>query len=188
MNAMRCNSLIVDFPPGRIHGQTNRERRVTFANKSQGRYIKYPSSQEIRALWYTEDEIKAFRRQMLRDAVKCSIKMADCFSNAPQNLASQDYVGLEHLISRDVGERYQSLKVARREHAGIVLAEQKSQRRQRRNSIEDLARVSGMSSYWSRERSRKVGILVAAVGGKSDFWRKLSGVDNLVKLYFIINV
>ena len=156
INASNGSSLIVDFPPRRSHGRIDKERRVTFATKSQGLYIRYPSAREIRARWYTEDEQKTFRRKMLRDAVKSSLRMEDCFSNAPQDLAFQDYVGLDHLISRDVGERYQALKAARKEHAKIVLAEQKAQRLQGKNSVEDLARVSGMSSYWSRERAHKV--------------------------------
>ena len=100
---------------------------------------------------------------MIADAVECSSRMADCFARAPQELAFQDYVGLDHLISRDVGERYEALKAARRKHARIVLAEQKRQKRENRFSVEDLARVACASSQWSRERARKVGILVSSI-------------------------
>lgn len=89
--------------------------------------------------------------------------MADCFSNAPGNLSFQDFVGLDHLISRDVNERYMAMQLARKRHTKIVLAEQRSQRRHRRVSLEDLADASIRSSQLARERARKVGILVASV-------------------------
>lgn len=175
MKPAEGDSLIVDFPASqRRPSYTNRsiaaaaaviveERTVTFSPNSQGRYIRYPSQSEISRRWYTESDQRRFRHQMIADAVECSSKMADCFTSAPQELAFQDFVGLDHLISRDVEQRYMLLRAARKKHARIVLAEQARQRREHRFSVDDLARVACASSQWARERARKVGILVASI-------------------------
>jgi hypothetical protein len=72
-------------------------------------------------------------------------------------------VRLEHLVSRDVEEVYIAMRIARKKHVVIVLAEQRAQRCHRRVSVDDLAKVSSRSSQVERERARKIGILVASI-------------------------
>ena len=156
--------LIVDFPSSSFYDNHSiaEEKSVSFSTHSDGLYIKYPSKYERSLRWYTTKDEQRFRHQMIQDAVVASRKMADCLNNTGDQ-AFQDYVGLEHLISRDVEERYIAMQLARKKHAKIVLAEQRAQRRHRRVSVEDLAEVSRRSSQLERERVRKVGILVATI-------------------------
>lgn len=164
------SSLIVDFPDFQrrpSNGSTIHEMSVTFAPNCQGRYIKYSSARENALKWYTAEDQRRFRRQMMEDAVESSLRMADCFSHAPEELSFQDYVGLDHLISRDVSKRYEGIQLARKKHAKVVLAEHAAQRKRGRVSIEDLALVSSKSSRWSRERARKVGILVSMISWRA---------------------
>jgi hypothetical protein len=158
-------SLIVDFPSTTSCGGNAiaEGKSVSFSAHSEGRYIKYPSEYERSVRWYTSEDQRRFRHQVIPDAVEASRNMANCLSNAPGELDFQDYVGLDHLISRDVDERYIALQMARKKHAKIVLAEQRAQRRYRRASVEDLAAVSSRSSQLAKERARKVGILVASI-------------------------
>jgi hypothetical protein len=164
MNTNANGGLIVDFPSTSFHDSLpfTQQKTVSFSIHSEGRYIKYPSEHERSLRWYTSKNQRRFRHQMIQDAVVASKKMADCLNNTGDQ-AFQDYVGLEHLISRDVEERYIAMRLARKKHAKIVLAEQRAQRRHRRVSVEDLAEVSRRSSQLERERVRKVGILVASI-------------------------
>lgn len=165
MNTVKHSNgnLIVDFPSATFcRNAIAEEKSVSFSTHSDGLYIKYPSKHERSLRWYTSEDEQRFRHQMIRDAVDASMKMADCLSNAHRD-RFQDYVGLEHLISRDVEERYIAMWIARKRHTKIVLAEQRAQRRHRRVSVEDLAEVSSISSQLERERARKVGILVASM-------------------------
>jgi hypothetical protein len=166
MNTMKYShgNLIVDFPSTSFgNNAIAEEKSVSFSTRSDGRYIKYPSKHERSLRWYTSEEQRRFRRQIFQDAIDASEKMADCFSNAPGKLAFQDFVGLDHLISRDADQRYMAMQVARKRHTKIVLAEQRSQRRHRRISVQDLVDAFIRSSQLARERARKVGILVASV-------------------------
>jgi hypothetical protein len=99
-------NLIVDFPSATFcRNAIAEEKSVSFSTHSDGRYIKYPSEHERSLRWYTSEDEQLFRHKMIQDAVYASRKMADCLSNAHRD-RFQDYVGLEHLISRDVEERY----------------------------------------------------------------------------------
>jgi dihydrofolate reductase len=166
MNTVKYSNgnLIVDFPSATYcRNAIAEEKSVSFSTHSDGLYIKYPSKHERSLRWYTSEDEQRFRHQMIRDAVVASMKMADCLSNTHQDRGFQDFVGLEHLISRDVEERSIAMRIARKRHTKIVLAEQRAQRRHRRVSVEDLAEVSSISSQLERERARKVGILVASM-------------------------
>jgi dihydrofolate reductase len=165
MNTMRNSNgnLIVDFPSASYcRNAIAEEKSVSFSTHSDGLFIKYPSKHEQSLRWYTSEDERRFRHQTIQDAIDASRKMADGFSNAHRD-RFQDFVGLERLISRDVEERYIAMRMARKRHTKIVLAEQRAQRRHRRVSVEDLAEVSSISSQLERERARKVGILVASM-------------------------
>lgn len=142
-------SLIVDFPStSNGRNATVEEKSVSFSTHNDGLYIKYPSECERSLRWYTSEDQRGFRHQMIRDAVVASRKMAVCLNNAPQDLAFQDYVGLDHLISRDVDQRYMEWRLERKKHVVIVLAAQRAQRHHGRVSVDDLAEVSSRSRSW----------------------------------------
>ena len=56
-----ATGLIVDFPSPNGSTSPHVGRRVRFAAKSQGRYIRYFTSEEILAKWYSEQEQKQFQ-------------------------------------------------------------------------------------------------------------------------------
>lgn len=161
----RMNSLIVDFPSAMTDRST--AKSVRFATKTHGRYIHYPSKCENHAKWNTSEGYKHFQTVMVRDAIRCSAKLAE-IRNTPQDLASFQKniircVGLDHLISRNVEQRYHQVKEARRNHVHLVLQVQEWQRRRGDEDPVNLARVSIESSRLFRERSYKVAVLAASV-------------------------
>lgn len=151
-------NLIVDFPKGSDRVECS-SPSVRFAFESEGRYINYPTRQENLKRWYSREDEKRFRGEVLRDAIACSMKMVEYLNDPSKTVTYQDCVGLDHLISRDVYKRYEALRAGRKEHARIVLEEQNWQRLHGVNSPEDLARVSRRSSKSDRARSRKIGIM-----------------------------
>ncbi len=145
-------NLIVDFP-GSNHCSS---KTVSFSPFAEGVYIKYPSARENRERWYSKEDQVGFKHIMVRDAVECSFKLT---SRDNSELTANNHTccaGLDHLISRDVSQRYQYIKARRKEHACAVLNEQAEQRRRNTKSSDKLALVSSKSSEWSRVRSHKV--------------------------------
>ena len=128
------DSLIVDFPSAMTDRSTgSTAKSVRFAAKTQGRYIRYPSQRENHAKWNTSEDYRHFQCRLIRDVIKCSDELA-AMKNKPQDLASSQRsiircVGLDHLISRDVEQRYRQVKEARRDHVHLVLHAQEWQRR-----------------------------------------------------------
>lgn len=168
----RSSSLIVDFPSTSNKRDLSEMRSATktvrFAQKSQGRYINYPTRRENEAKWYSKADYDCFQHVMFRDVVKSSIMLAAFNTTAPRDEKTSEKhiircVGLDHLISRDVKERYHAIKEARKKHARVVLREQKWQMRNNIESPMNLARVSSEDSRAARERSYKVAVLSASV-------------------------
>ena len=130
---------------------------VTFSAISTGKYVRYPTAKEKKAIWYSKEDKRRFLRDVLRDAEVCSLKLARSSVNEPQELEILDTLGLDHVMSED---RLRARKATLKKHVQKVLKEQEIQRLQDRESVEDLAQVASMSSYGSRLRARKVGILL----------------------------
>ena len=151
MNALKesssASALIVDY-----HSFV-----VTFSAISTMKYVRYPTAKEKKAGWYSKEDERRFLRGMQLDAEVCSLKLARSSVNKPRELEIVDILGLDHLMSED---RLRARKVTLKKHIQKVLKEQEVQRLQDKESAEDLAQVASMSSYGSRVRARKVGILV----------------------------
>lgn len=166
--------MIVDFPASpRVlsHRPTGAicEKTVRFSSDIEGRYINYPSARENRAKWYGDGDYARFQRVLVNTAVQCSDVLASV-KNGQQDMTTFDMeafviycVGLDHLISRDVFERHQAIKEARKEHARAVLKEQKWQRDHKVCGPETLAHVARTSSKASRARSYKVAKIAGSI-------------------------
>eukprot|EP00956_Cyclotella_meneghiniana_P030167 scaffold75189_cov121-Cyclotella_meneghiniana.AAC.2 len=169
MEKEQNGSMIVDFPSSTLCSLGKRSKpvkSVSFSRKSEGRYIRYPTASENQAKWYSWQDEQRFKRAVIHDAIVVSLKiMADDSISIQGQLVLQDFVGLDHLISRDVLKRYQVRKLANREHVRLVLEEQSFQRHQQRISAEDLSQVASMSSQWQIERACKVGALIESIAG-----------------------
>ena len=141
-------------------------KSVRFSSLSQLQYIKYPSKKDKSAKWFSKEDRERFQRVMVKYAMICSNVLADADEIRDQGI-SRDFliccVGLDHLISSNIPQRYQAIMAARKEHSRIVLKEQERQNKYEINCPEDLARVSKASSERSREHSHKIGKLVALI-------------------------
>ena len=143
--------MIVDFPsstPSSLGKRSKPDKSISFSYKSEGRYIPYPTAQENRAKWYSWQDEKRFKKAVIQDAIVASLKIMTEDLSSQEELVHQDFVGLDHLISRNVLQRYQARRTAYRKHVRLVLEEQSLQRRQQRLSEEDLSQVARMSSHW----------------------------------------
>jgi hypothetical protein len=156
--------LLVGFPssPRQSGNEQSTSKSVSFATSVHGVYIKYSSSLK-HAKWYSEEEQTGFQRVMLRDVLICSRKLASCERS---DLTVEDHircVGLDHLISRDVMQRYADVRDGRRQHVRAVLEAQDRQRRRSVNSPEDLAHISSESSRAARMRSYRIARFVGSI-------------------------
>lgn len=159
------NSLIVDFPSSprlRTSGGTSQvsSKSVHFSSHVDGRYINYPTDEEVIKQWYSDDDYSGFKEKMIQDTLKWSSKL---FHGNRKTGDLVRYVGLENFISRDVSERYKAVKKGRNDHARSVLEEQKRLRRCNDNSPESIALVAMSSSHSNRKRARNVATLVQSI-------------------------
>ena len=116
-------------------------------------------------MWYSEEEEAEFKRRMMRDVMRCSIKFLD-HTNGQRNLTKKDHirsVGLDHLISRNVRERYEAVLAGRRHHSAFVRNGQRLQRSNGVTSPEFLASLSRANSLRARERAYKVAVFVSNI-------------------------
>ena len=143
----------------------SRSTRVTFSERSEGVYIlPYPSAEENNERWFALGDQTNWARQVLRDAVECSMLLFD--GNIPthvQRTLLVRCIGLEHIISRDVFQRLRVSMEEKRAHVQSVLQEQHRQRLRGVSSSERLALVSMRSSKSSRSRARKVAMAIASI-------------------------
>jgi hypothetical protein len=149
------NDLIVDFP------SSIAERRVGIADITDGLYIRYPSATEIQRRWYSKEDEARARSQVLRDAVQYSTVLAAARENGHQGThvmkaCLMRCVGLESLISYNVPQQYNAIRLARKRHARIVLEDQRKQQLLGAVSSDTLARVSLASSYQARKRAHRI--------------------------------
>jgi hypothetical protein len=154
-NEAEGNDLIVGFP------SSIAELRVSFADINDGLYIRYPSATENQRRWYSkEDEARAWGK-VLRDADQYSTVLAAARENGHQGTHAMQAllvrcVGLESLISYNVPQQYDAMRLERKSHVRIVLEEQRKQRLLGVVSSDTLARVSMTSSNKARKRARSI--------------------------------
>ena len=161
------SNLIVDFPsyPRQRNGPRTSSKSVRFATHYEGVYVDYPS-EEVSKRWYSEKEMKHFKHRIGQDSMLCSKVIMDIRDGAvtvEDEVASKKFlvncVGLEHLISRDVPKRYNSIKKGRKEHSRLVLGEQKRQKNTCDVSSVMLAHVSKRSSEPSYMRAHNIAMM-----------------------------
>jgi hypothetical protein len=145
-------------------------KSVSFSSEIQERLINYPTAQDINATWYSEEDNENFQRVLMLDVIKCSSMMEHVGTGNGDSVETElrKYclilsVGLDNLISRDIPQRYQAIKMARKEHARKVLDEQGRQRNWYDFHDERLACVSKASSRRSCERAHKVAKLFESI-------------------------
>lgn len=159
-NTSRNSQLIVDFPLQRRPTRTdsskkNRKKSVSFSKYSTATDIDYPTKEEITAKWYSHDEEIYFRSLVPRDAIVCSMMwMRNVKNEVPYEVLIR-CIGLDHLLSDDVPQRYLKFKSARKMHVDTILNKQDQQREHNECSTEELAYVAENSSKWARERAHK---------------------------------
>jgi hypothetical protein len=103
---------------------------------------------------------------MICDAIHCSIMLLRNWTKRGQDLDTLNEfatccIGLENLISKDVMQSIKAVAIARKVHVRAVIAEQARQKKCNLYSPSELARVSCKSSKLLRERSHKVGLMMA---------------------------
>lgn len=149
--------LIVGFP--RQSSETNNfevaEKFVRFSKYSTAKNIAYPTREQISAKWYSKADEDRFKRDIMRDATICSMWWMEGIEGKKitKDLL-MECVGLDHLMSDDVMERYREVQMTRRIHVQTVLNEQKLQRELNALSSSRLAHVAKQSSQWPRERAQ----------------------------------
>jgi hypothetical protein len=169
----RNSELIVDFPLQRRPARTdsskkNRKKSVSFSKYSTAIEIDYPTIEEIAAKWYAHDEEIYFRSLVPRDATVCSMMwVRNVTDEVPYELLIR-CIGVDHLLSDDVSQRYLKFKSARKTHVDTVLKEQEQQRERYECSTEELAYVSEESSKWARERAHKAAKLFMMADATSE--------------------
>lgn len=161
------NSLIVEFPSNDRPNSAD-SKSVRFSPILSIRYIKYPFMAENEALSYSSDDYERFSRVLIRDAIKCSQRLESANISGFQDRKTSERhiircVGLDHLISRNVSERYNELREARKAHSRLVLEVQKLQLRNDVVVPEDLALVSMENSASFKTRAYKVALLASYV-------------------------
>ena len=156
---------MTNIPSARKQGPQSRraswagseKKSVTFSEYSEMTLIQFPTERENHAKWYTDENMRRFRRVMLREAEMQSNEYLKAKEENPDKALSKEelikYIGLVHLLSDDVIQRSQEVTLARKLHAYTVLKEQKTQRKHGASCKLKLARVSSMSSLDARERA-----------------------------------
>ena len=161
------DSLIVDFPSsGRSSSASSKS--VRFSPKVQVRYTKYPSKAENEAKSYSSDDYDRFQAVLVRDAMRCSRRLASANRSGLQDRKTSEEhiircVGLDHLVSRNVRKRYYVIREARKAHVRLVLRVHKWQLENNAVNPEDLALVSMENSDSFKMRSYKVALLASYV-------------------------
>ena len=145
--------LIVDFPQRQVQSL----RRVTFAEASQLRIIENLTYENRAALWFTNHELKSFKRDLaqLILRIRCSGMTIAEYSiiNASDTSA---FMGLEGYYT---DKTPQKIKNQRRSIQGAVLVEQLRQVKNDTYDPDAMARVSQEISAWSRRRARVVALI-----------------------------
>lgn len=109
-----------------------------------------------------QDKVHSLQ-MMQRDVIRCSRALArGAINHGELEQLIICCTGLEHLLSRNMLQRFQAIKDARDEHVRAVLEAQTITRNDE-GGQDDVARVSESSSAASRERAGKIASLAASV-------------------------
>jgi hypothetical protein len=143
-------------------------KSVRFSGQIEGWYIRYPTEEENCAKSYSSEEYARFHQVLAQDVVKCSLRLVAVGTGASQDRMSSEKniircVGINHLVSRNVQQRYQDVREVRKEHVRLVLEAQRWQRNTSTVNSAYLARVSMVNSQAFKMRSHKVALLSASV-------------------------
>jgi hypothetical protein len=144
-------------------------RSVRFATHTEGRYISYPTKEDNVAKSYCEEDYMHFKNSVIRDSLRYSHKIYGSRDrNEPLDSKSSKQliircVGIDHLISRDVQERYHAIRAARKSHARLVLDLQTWQMINNAECPMDLAQVAMSDSQAARNHSVRVAKKMALI-------------------------
>jgi hypothetical protein len=130
-------------------------KTVRFAAMSEVRRVSYPTAEAKQERWYNLEDLCKFRTILAHDIHRCSRML---ISKSEQGLGmSEDErdqcVGIEHFLSCDAKQKIVELAAVKKRHLYVVLMEQARQKHFHIDCVEELERVSKMSSHRSRQRS-----------------------------------
>ena len=161
-------ATIADSSQQGLSGQRTR-KRVRFSPCAEGRFIKYPTAEENKAKWYDEDDYARFEQRVVRDAMLCSNLLARIKSgrlnkaDLDSEALALECIGLDHLVSDDVQRSYLASREKVKEHASIVIEEQKKQKKSSSYCWDAVATVASANSEAARNRAHWVGKLVESI-------------------------
>ena len=117
--------------------------------------VKTDDRTDTDSQWYTPQERKHFRLELLRDARKMSKYLED-----PQAAVSPEQlcecIGIEHWLSGP--ELARRIEETRRAHVSAVLLEQRRQERTGVHDVHRLASVSMRKTSRSKDRAWRLGV------------------------------
>ena len=128
---------------------------VSFSHTSLMTIVDYPTPDEKKAMWYSNEDLETFKHDLHRDVGKC-YKILDVTNF---HMLSKDdflhFIGLESFIAQGL---IRQICVMKKVHRCRILIEQARQRNFNVYSFEELARVSAIGSIWSRRRSHAIAV------------------------------
>eukprot|EP00804_Cyclotella_cryptica_P004751 CCRYP_016247-RA/>CCRYP_016247-RA protein AED:0.14 eAED:0.14 QI:0/-1/0/1/-1/1/1/0/157 len=140
-------------------------RVVSFSPTSTLILIDYPSLEDKKSLWYSKEDFDMFKLVLARDISNCSELIEDATSGLLSDDDSLHCIGLESFVSRGMAQHIAHVK---KNHLYRILFEQARQRYLNAYNADALARVSTISSRWSRRRSRAIAVrLMVPSGGRN---------------------
>ncbi|KAL3788537.1 hypothetical protein HJC23_006575 [Cyclotella cryptica] len=98
------------------------------------------------AMWYSKEDLDTFKYALKHDIAKCSGILDD---------ARFGFMGLESFLTEGL---IKHIVLMRKAHVCAILIEQARQRDSNVKSVEKLARLSAISSRWSRQRSHAIAV------------------------------
>lgn len=117
--------------------------------------IDYPTPEEKKSMWYSHEDLEGFKRVLAQDVSKFSqmVKGATFDSLTKHDLLHS--MGLETFLQQDFTKRVLRMRKA---HLLRILIEQDRQRTFNTNNVEDIARLSAISSCRSMRRSHAIAV------------------------------
>lgn len=131
-------------------------RLVSFSCTSLMTIIGYPTPEEKKYMWYSHEDLEGFKRVLAQDISKCSQMVNGATSDLLTEHDLLHSMGLESFLQQDVTKRIIRMRKA---HLQRILFEQDRQRILNTYSVEEIARLSAISSGWSMRRSHAIAVL-----------------------------
>lgn len=178
-------NLIVDFPSSRKIGQithidsnsnlsamsmassstpsssssssTKGSNRVRFANRIDTQIVDRPSADELLDRWYSPNDKHQFRKALQRTARKLANILASKADEDEEMSVDElvECVGMEAFLSKGLARH---MHEKRKKHSYSVLGEYCCQQQLGVRDDDRLAKVSKLSSKWSRTRAHDVAV------------------------------